>query len=317
MVQQTAQQATSDPQLRQRAVDAALDIVKQLLAADKVPTQVAGEAQRAIRQVTGNRDPYREWKDKEMSRAKKLFDKVKPKYSNDIRSLVTLSAIGNMPDFFRDIGVVEQEMMQPVVFAKDHVNRLADVLEASRSTLFISDESMDNLICFVPGVNLCMKKVLFLADNAGECYFDAPLVKDISQVMRINYVVKSFPVQNDLTQEELGAWEERFGSFFSKHTKKELQQEAIARDIMLFPVNSVADLLSDEQLRAREYWTEVEHPEMNAVITYPGEPFKSAEAPWRISSRAPLVGEHNAEVYEQELGIGGEELQLLKEQGVI
>lgn len=203
MVQQTAQQATSDPQLRQRAIDAAMDIVKPLLAADKVPTQVAGEAQRAVRQVTGNRDPYREWKDKEMSRAERLFGRVRPKYSNDIRSLVTLSAIGNMPDFFRDIAVVEHEMTQPAVFARDHINRLADILEASRSTLFISDENMDNLICFVPGVNLCMKKVMFLADNAGECYFDAPLVKDISQVMRINYVVKTFPVQNDLTQEDL------------------------------------------------------------------------------------------------------------------
>ncbi len=122
---------------------------------------------------------------------------------------------------------------------------------------------------------------------------------------------------NDVTQEDLEAWEQKFGSFFARHTKKELQKEAIARDIMLFPVNSVADLLNDEQLRVREYWTDVEHRELGAMITYPGAPFKSGETPSRIYRRAPLVGEHNTEVYEKDLGFRKEELCLLKQQGII
>jgi crotonobetainyl-CoA:carnitine CoA-transferase CaiB-like acyl-CoA transferase len=41
------------------------------------------------------------------------------------------------------------------------------------------------------------------------------------------------------------------------------------------------------------------------------------EAPWRISRRAPLIGEHNQEIYEEELGLSKDETRLLKEAGVI
>jgi crotonobetainyl-CoA:carnitine CoA-transferase CaiB-like acyl-CoA transferase len=69
--------------------------------------------------------------------------------------------------------------------------------------------------------------------------------------------------------------------------------------------------------RQRDFWVNVEHPELNASITYPGAPFKSTLAPWRISRRAPLIGEHNTEMYEEELGLTKEEVRLLKEQEVI
>ena len=122
---------------------------------------------------------------------------------------------------------------------------------------------------------------------------------------------------NDVVQEQLEPWEEGFSKFFAKHTKAELRREAVKRDIMLFSVNSPEDLLNDEQLKAREFWIKVDHPELDTSITYPGAPFKSTETQWRVSRRAPLIGEHNEEVYGKELGMSKEELCLLKEQGVI
>ncbi|MFC1939313.1 CaiB/BaiF CoA transferase family protein [Chloroflexota bacterium] len=122
---------------------------------------------------------------------------------------------------------------------------------------------------------------------------------------------------NDIIQEELESWEEGFSRFFAKHSKAELHREAVKRDLMLFPVNSIEDLLNDEQLGSRKFWTDIEHPELNANITYPGAPFKSVETPWRVSRRPPLIGEHNQEIYGKELGLSKEELRLLKEQGVI
>jgi len=122
---------------------------------------------------------------------------------------------------------------------------------------------------------------------------------------------------SDITQDQLERWEEGFAKFFAKHTKAELRREAVKRDIMLFPVSTTKDLLNDEQLQARDFWVNVEHPELSAYITYPGAPFKSTLAPWRISRRAPLIGEHNTEMYEEELGLTKEEVRLLKEQGVI
>ncbi|MEW6034305.1 MAG: ARMT1-like domain-containing protein [Chloroflexota bacterium] len=203
LIRQTVEQATADEGLRRRALDVARETLGQTLTPERIPTQVAGEVQRVIRQVTGNRDPYREWKDREMAQARRLFDVVRPRYGDDTRSLLTLSVLGNAPDFFKDIAVVEQEMLQPVSFAVDHIGRVSELLEGARSTLFMADAGMDNLMCFVPAVNLCVKRVLFLADNAAECFFDQPLVGELAQVMRVSYVVKRSPVQNDLTMEDL------------------------------------------------------------------------------------------------------------------
>jgi len=46
-------------------------------------------------------------------------------------------------------------------------------------------------------------KVLYLADNAGEVYFDLPLVKWLRQFADVIYVVKPLPVQNDATLEDI------------------------------------------------------------------------------------------------------------------
>ena len=39
---------------------------------------------------------------------------------------------------------------------------------------------------------------------------------------------------------------------------------------MLAPVNTIADMAANPQLKDRDYWVEVAHPELGAVITYPG-----------------------------------------------
>ena len=42
---------------------------------------------------------------------------------------------------------------------------------------------------------------------------------------------------------------------------------------------------------------EVEHPEIGRTVTYPGAAAIYTASPWQISRRAPLLGEHNAEVF--------------------
>ena len=203
LVRQTVDQATRDEGLRQETLRSAMEVLDLHLCPGKVSTEAAGEAQRLIRQFTGNRDPYREWKDREMERAAHLFKALRPHYGDDIRSLFALSLLGNAPDFFKDIDTAEQEMLQPVTFDIDHIDQVVSFLEGTRSSLFVADAAMDNLLCFVPSANLCVRKVLFLADNAGECFFDLPLVEALRRDVLVTYVVKRGPVQNDLTLEDL------------------------------------------------------------------------------------------------------------------
>jgi crotonobetainyl-CoA:carnitine CoA-transferase CaiB-like acyl-CoA transferase len=76
-------------------------------------------------------------------------------------------------------------------------------------------------------------------------------------------------------------------------------------------------LLDDPHLQDRGFWKDVEHPELGRSFVYPGEAAIYNGSPWRISRRAPLVGEHNAEIYCGELGLSQSELSMLAESRVM
>lgn len=105
--------------------------------------------------------------------------------------------------------------------------------------------------------------------------------------------------------------------FLMTHTKQELFEGAIKRRVMLYPVSSAEDILQSRQLESRNFWQKVEHPELGTKITYPGAFVNASEAPPKIYRRAPLIGEHNNEIYENELGISKEKLKTLLKAKVI
>jgi crotonobetainyl-CoA:carnitine CoA-transferase CaiB-like acyl-CoA transferase len=120
----------------------------------------------------------------------------------------------------------------------------------------------------------------------------------------------------DTSQEMMDRIESSIAKFFLIHTKAELEEEALIRDIMLYPVNTIGDLLRNPQLRARKFWAEVEHPELNCSITYPGGWARCSDYDIKIK-RAPLIGEHNVEIYQRELGLSEVELLALRGAGTI
>lgn len=120
------------------------------------------------------------------------------------------------------------------------------------------------------------------------------------------------------TQEAITERNEMLEQFLITKTKAELFDEAMKREIFLIPVNTVKDIAESPQLQSRAYWKQVEHPELDDSIAYPGWPVKWTELPpYSPQRRAPLTGEHNQEVYEEELGLSKEQLALLKTKGVI
>lgn len=75
------------------------------------------------------------------------------------------------------------------------------------------------------------------------------------------------------------------------------------------------DLLNDSQYRERGFWRDIDHP-YAGILSYPGAPFKLSSSPW-IVDRAPLLGEHNDEIYGKQLGYRSKELMKMKASGVI
>lgn len=118
------------------------------------------------------------------------------------------------------------------------------------------------------------------------------------------------------SQELLNSFTEAIENFFKTHTKKELFQEAVKRRMTIYPVASVKDISEDPQLEARQFWEKVMDSEMG-IINLPGAPVKLSETPCVKRRRAPHIGEHNKEIYVEELGYSDEDLVLLRQAGVI
>ena len=118
-------------------------------------------------------------------------------------------------------------------------------------------------------------------------------------------------------QEEIDHWEEVMRQYFMKHTKAELYEKARQYEFSLFPSNTPKNIVKYQQLAERGFWVEIEHPELKEALRYPGAIFKSEPAFDQTMFRAPLIGEHNEEIYVQELGFCKSDLVRLKQANVI
>ena len=100
-----------------------------------------------------------------------------------------------------------------------------------------------------------------------------------------------------------------------QHTKQEVMERAQEFGYLTGAINTMEDVFNDPHLAARGFFVEVDHP-YTGPLKYPGANFKMSETEWK-AGRAPLLGEHNREVYCDRLGYSAEELVRMREQGVI
>ena len=94
-------------------------------------------------------------------------------------------------------------------------------------------------------------------------------------------------------------------------------QLAMENRFQLGPCTNAADVLRYPQLLARDYWKEIEHPELGTSLKYPGGAVMTTGGYCGVKRRAPLIGEHNSEIYQKELKMSARKLRALKESHVI
>jgi len=105
--------------------------------------------------------------------------------------------------------------------------------------------------------------------------------------------------------------------FIASLSAEEVYHAAQERGFTWGAVRAPEQLLDDAHLHDRGFWKEVEHPELGHSFIYPGEAAIYNGSPWRISRRAPLIGEHNTEIFCDELGLSRGELSVLAESRVM
>ncbi len=102
----------------------------------------------------------------------------------------------------------------------------------------------------------------------------------------------------------------------SQRPKAEVVRTLASTGVPAAPVNNVAEMVADPQVRARQMFVELDHPTYGPVKTT-GTPLKLSETPGRVRWLAPLPGEHNEEVFVGLLGHSRDDLARWRAEGVI
>jgi len=179
LIENAVELATEDIKLRENAGKGARQILESRFSPVSISVDVATYIHDYIKDTTGNPDPYRHLKKREIELARDLYHRVKHLYQDGFHGSLRLAVLGNAMDFFRPLEDMDpSEINNSIELAIDHSELLLDRVQNA-------------------------KKILYLADNSGEQYFDLPMVNLLKTYSHVSYVVKARPVQNDVTHDDL------------------------------------------------------------------------------------------------------------------
>lgn len=145
------------------------------------PAEIGREVYRIISQKTGVEDPYREVKERCIHQALSLYPELKKLISSSKDRLMTavrLSIAGNVIDFGANADFDLKRDIETILsqdFSINHYQKFCELLEKAR-------------------------KILYLADNAGETVFDRLLIEELHRP--VIYAVREKPIINDATLED-------------------------------------------------------------------------------------------------------------------
>lgn len=153
-----------------------------------------------------------------------------------------------------------------------------------------------------------------LVDWMAEKGFGYPWMKEKDW---FSWVPGVFMKMTERDHQEIEELESSIQAFFNTLTKHEIYQGALKRRIFLAPVANAADIASDEQLKARDFWIDVEHDALGRKLKFPGPFAKMSLTPIGGTTRAPRVGENNDEIYRGLLGLTPARIKELHTTGAI
>jgi len=110
--------------------------------------------------------------------------------------------------------------------------------------------------------------------------------------------------------------DEVVAKWVSSKTLAEAMEVFDAAEVAAAPVYDIADLVADEQLQHRGVFVSVDDGDLGAMMVQAPVP-KFSESPGRVEHLGPALGEHNAEVYGELLGLTVSEIDDLHVAGVL
>ncbi|MFC1978513.1 DUF89 domain-containing protein [Chloroflexota bacterium] len=175
---QAADLAADSEDLKGRAADAAVAVLDEHFSLDELTIVIASKIHQTIKDITGNPDPYLRMKDRELAVSAQWLREIGTGHEGDYDTCLKFAALGNVIDFFKPYDVLIKDLEKPVHFTIDNSKQFEQKLKKANN-------------------------LLYLADNAGEVYFDLHFVRLLSKMCKVTYVVKERPVQNDITLDDI------------------------------------------------------------------------------------------------------------------
>lgn len=102
----------------------------------------------------------------------------------------------------------------------------------------------------------------------------------------------------------------------SNYTTKDVVELLLENGVPASPINNLAQVVEDPHAQAREMFVHVQHPAAGDTVLN-GSQFKMTETNPQIDRPAPLLGQHNEEVYRDLLGLSAGQLEELAKQGIV
>jgi CoA:oxalate CoA-transferase len=113
---------------------------------------------------------------------------------------------------------------------------------------------------------------------------------------------------------------ENLSDVLEMEMKKKTTREWIAifeaADLPYAPINNIKDICEDPIIAHRGMLTELDQP-VAGKMRIAGSPIRLSETPGEVRFPAPLLGQHSAEILKDLLGLSGEEIEQLREEGII
>lgn len=110
--------------------------------------------------------------------------------------------------------------------------------------------------------------------------------------------------------------DEIIGGWIAERSADEVLRAFADAEAAIAPIYTIADIVRDPQYLARETVTRVPHPVLGSVLMQNVIP-RLMETPGRIDHAGPSLGEHNEQIYVDELKLSPDELAGLRESGVV
>jgi len=181
---ESARMVTDDDQKLKSIMSYFGEVLQEAVEAELSAPQIAAKMQKYIKEISGNDDPYLNFKEENIKQAQKLLPLVREEIksaADPLLAALLMAAMGNSIDAGVSLNVDIKDNIDQALdnsFAHSDYQRFVKELKSA-------------------------EKLLIIADNTGEALFDKLLLEELRDYnLDIIYAVREIPILNDITKKK-------------------------------------------------------------------------------------------------------------------